>query len=216
MFGCLGRLGCLAVVLVVAAAGWLFRDAWYPRLFDREGERVSVATATWQPVTPEGAASGRRKIARLGAADGPASVSLEPAEVAGYVLEEATRGLALEGAEAAVTGDRVYVRAALRLRELGGDALGPLAEMLGERDSVLLGGTLEVLEPGRGQFRVAEVRVRELALPSAVVPRLLRRLRGADAPPGLADDALALPVPAGVGDVRVARGRVTLYREGRS
>ena len=30
---------------------------------------------------------------------------------------------------------------------------------------------------------------------------------------GLAEDALALPIPPGVGDVRVARGRVTLYRE---
>jgi hypothetical protein len=215
MFGCLGRLGCLALLLVVGAAAWLFRDAWYPRVFDRGGERVSVATAVWQPVTPEAAASGRRKIERMGTDGGPATVALEPAEVAGYVLEEATRGLATDGAEAAVTGDRVYVRAALRLRELGGDALGPFAEMLGERDSVLLGGTLEVLGPGRGQFRVAEVRVRDLALPGAVVPRLLSRLRGAAAPPGLADDALALPVPDGVGDVRVARGQVTLYREER-
>ena len=214
MFGCLGRLGCLAVVLIVALGAWWFRDEWYPRVFDRGGEQVSLATAVWQPVTPEAAAAGRRKITQLGAGGGPASVVLQPAEIAGYVLEEATRGLAMDGAEAAVTGDRVYVRSALRLRELGGDALGPLAEMLGERDSVLLGGTLEVLEPGRGQFRVAEVRVRELSLPAAVVPRLLRRMRSEGAPAGLADDALELPVPAGVGDVRVARGRVTLYREG--
>lgn len=212
MFGCLGRLGCLVLVLALAGAAWVTRDRWYPELFGG-GDVVNVATAAWEPVTAASTASGRAKIEQLGQPRGPASVALRPAEIAGYVLEEATRGLAAEGAEAAVTGDRVYVRSALRLRELGGDVLGPLAGMLGERDSLLLGGTLEVLEPGRGQFRVAELRVRDLALPTAALPRLMRRLRSANAPAGLAEDALELPVPPSVGDVRVARGRVTLYRE---
>ena len=217
MFGCIGRLGCLALVLLVAAGAWLTRDRWYPRLMGRD-EAVTVVDATWQPVTPEAAAAGRRKVERLGEARGPALVALEPAEVAGVVLEGSLRqlGAAGEGASAAVIGERVYVRAVLRLRDLGGDVLGPLAGMLGQRDTLLLGGTLEVVEPELAQFRVAEVRMRDFSLPPAVIPRLLRQLRrGAEPPPGVAADALPIRVPRQVGDARVARGRVTLYREAR-
>ena len=38
MFGCLRRVGCLIVVLVLAAGLWLSRDLWYPRVF---GERAA-------------------------------------------------------------------------------------------------------------------------------------------------------------------------------
>jgi hypothetical protein len=217
MFGCIGRLGCLALVLLVAAAAWLTRDRWYPELTGRD-RGTTVVDAAWQPVTPEAAAAGRRKIERLAAPRGPALIALEPAEVAGVVLEGALRQLpqAAEGASASVVGDRVYVRAALRLRDLAGDALGPFTGMLGQRDTLLLGGRLEIVQPELAQFRVAEVRVRDFSLPPAVIPRLLRRLRrDAVLPAGVAEDALPIRVPAQVGDVRVARGRVTLYREAR-
>jgi hypothetical protein len=58
------------------------------------------------------------------------------------------------------------------------------------------------------------VRVREFSLPRAAIPRVLRQLRrGGGVPEGLAEDALPLRLPPGVGDVRVARGRVVLYQE---
>jgi hypothetical protein len=103
----------------------------------------------------------------------------------------------------------------VRLQDFGAEALGPLGEMLGDRDTLLLGGTFGVIEPGVGQFRVAEVRVGQFTVPRAVVPRLLRRLRRDEAarPAGLADDALAVTLPPGVVDVRVARGRVSVYGE---
>jgi|SRR5687768_14690155 len=217
MFGCIGRLGCLAVLLLVGAGAWLTRDRWYPALTGGD-DAATVVDAAWQPVTPEAVAAGRRKVERLGGADREGLVVLEPAEVAGLVLEGALPQLSAAGggASATVAGDRVYVRAALALRDLAGDALGPFAGMLGQRDTLLLGGTLEMVEPELAQFHVAEVRVRDFSLPPAVIPRLLRQLRrDARLPAGVAEDALPIRVPSQVGDVRVGRGRVTLYREAR-
>ena len=216
MFGCLGRIGCLAVLLVVGGAAWLTRDEWYPRVFGGSADEASAVSPAWEPMTPEAAAAGRRKVARLSERRGPSAVALRPAEVAGYILEDVLRQLSTsaEAVEAAVVGDRVYVRAALRLRDLGGDVLGPLGGMLGERDTLLLGGTLDVVRPELAQFRVAEVKIGDFALPPAVVPRLLRALyRGQARPAGLAENALPLVIPADIADVRVARGRVTVYEE---
>lgn len=217
MFGCLGRIGCLALVLVIGAAAWFTRAEWLPRVVGEPAAEATVADAAWSAVTREAAAAGRAKVARLAASDGPAGVALLPAEVAGYVLDDVLQRLpsTARDVEAAVIDDRVYVRAAVRLQDFGAEALGPLGDMLGERDTLLIGGTLGVLASGIGQFRVAEMRVGQFALPQAVVPRLLRRLRRDEAarPAGLADDALAVTLPPGVVDIRIARGRVSVYGE---
>ncbi|HEU4629524.1 MAG TPA: hypothetical protein VFS08_07245 [Gemmatimonadaceae bacterium] len=218
MFGCLRRVGCLVILLAVGAGAYLLRDRWYPRLMGGGAvESESVETAVWEPVTEGTTTAGRRKVARLEAPRGPSAVVLQPAELAGYLLGDALRQLsgASDGVGAAVVGDRVYVRAAVRLRDLGGEALGPLAGMLGDRDTLLLGGTLEIVRPGLGVYHVRDVRVKEFALPAPVIRKLLPRLRGSDQPPGVPDDALAMRVPAEIADVRVAHGQVTLYEEAR-
>lgn len=216
MFGCLGRLGCLALVLVLAGAAWLTRDRWAPRLL---GERVAVeatAESGWQPVTAAAASTGREKVERLTGADA-AMVTLSAAEVAGYVLAEVRRGLPGDDStrvEAAVIGDTLFVRAEVPLRNLGGEVLGPLAGMVGDREMLLLGGTLDVVEPGLGQFHVARVQLRDFSLPGSIVPRLLRELRRrAPQPAGVAEDAIAVRMPRQIADVRVSRGQVILYRE---
>jgi hypothetical protein len=218
VFGCLRRLGCLVVVLAVAAGAYLTRDRWYPRLMGESAAPESLESAVWEPVTDAATAAGRRKVARLEAPRGPSAVVLQPAELAGYLLADALRQLpaSTEGVGATAVGDRVYVRLSMRLRDLGGDALGPLAGMLGERDTLLLGGTLQVVRPGLGAFNVREVKVRDFALPAPVIRRLLPRLRGTGTQAeGLPDDALAMRVPARIADVRVAHGQVTLYEEAR-
>lgn len=215
MFGCIGRIGCLAVVLIVAGLAWLTRDEWYPRLMGGGEEATTVVDAVWQEVTPEAAAAGRRKVERLGERGGPPMVALEPSEVAGVVLENALAQLssAASGVTASVVGDRVYLRAAVRVRDLAGDALGPFGAMLGQQDTLTLGGRLDVVGPELAQFRVTDVRVRDFALPPAVIPRLMTRLRREPPPAGVAEDAFEIKVPSQVADVRVARGRVSLYRE---
>ena len=43
MFGCLRRLGCLALVLLLVAAAWFTRDRWLHRL---TGERAATPPGT--------------------------------------------------------------------------------------------------------------------------------------------------------------------------
>jgi hypothetical protein len=43
----------------------------------------------------------------------------------------------------------------------------------------------------------------------------VKRVRRGKETTGLASDALAVPIPDYIGDVRVARGRITLYKNTR-
>ncbi len=215
MFGCLGRIGCLALLVVIGAAAWFWRAEWYPRV---TGEQVVAADASseWMLVTEASSARGRASVERMAGPRAPEAIALGPAEAAGYVLAGVLRDLpqSAQEVQAAVIGDRLYVRANVALGDLGGDLLGPLAGMVGDRESLLLGGTMCAVSPGVGQFRVAEVKVRDFALPSRVIPGLLRQLRGSrPVPEGVAADGVPLELPPGVGDVLVGRGKVTLYQE---
>jgi hypothetical protein len=141
-------------------------------------------------------------------------VNVSAADLTAYVFTQLTKQLpaGATDARAAVVGDRLYLKALVSSQDLGGkDALGPLGSLLPERDTVTFGGNLEMVRPELAQFRVRELRYGELAVPRALIPQLVRRA-ARDRPEGLAADALPLPVPPTVADVRVARGTVTLYR----
>ena len=216
MFGCLRRLGCLVILAVVAGGAWLTRDAWYPRVFGTPATPAVVAESSWKPVTAQATTRGRSQIARLAGSSGVGAVSLEPAEAVGVVLDSLLRQLGGLGddVQASVIGDRLYIRASVPIASLGGDVLGPLKGMLDARETILLGGTLDVVRPGLAQFRVAEVKVRDFALPTKVVPRLLRELRrGTELPDGVASDAVPIFLASTVGAVQVTKGRVAIFKE---
>ena len=221
MFGCLRKLGCLAVLLV-AGALYLGRDWWWPSVRERmraepvEVGRAGSATGGWQSLDQDKAVRGERAVRALSAARGPVYVNLEAGELASYTFLSLTDKLPfpVDGAQAAVIGDRVYVRSPVSLRDLGG-ALGSVGSLLPDRDTLRLGGTFEVVRPGLAQFRVRDVQVGSVPVPLAVVPRLLRSVGGGSRrgrASGVAEDAIAIPIPRYIGDVRVARGRITLYK----
>lgn len=216
MFGCLRRLGSLVILAAVAGGAWLTQDWWYPRVFGTTVTPELVVDSSWEPVTAGAASRGRGEIARLTGSSNVGAVSLHPAEAVGVVLDSLIRQLGGLGDEvqAAVIGDRLYLRASVPINSLGGDVLGPLKGMLDARETVLLGGTLDVVRPGLAQFRVVEVKVRDFALPTKVVPRLLRELRrGAALPDGVAPDAVPVSLASTVGAVQVSKGRVAIFRE---
>ena len=219
MFGCLRRLGCLVVLLVVAGIAWFMQDAWLPQaralLGGRSADTASAATAvTWEPVSDAGADRARRSIEALGRSSGPVFANLAPGDVASYIFVQLSKHLppSARDIEASVVGDRAYVRASISLADVGPEALGPLASMFSDRETVQFGGTFDVVRPGLAQFVVQEIRIKELALPSAAIPRLLRRVTRGARPEGVADDALPLEIPPHIGDIRVGRGRITLYK----
>ncbi len=213
--GCIRNLGCLVVLLIVLAVGWLYRDRWMPR--DRE-ERTTTATAgaaEWEPLTAAGATRTRGAIEKLERRSGPVFVSLEPEDVAAYILEETSAQLvpSAENVTASVAGDRLYVRATVKPSEVGGArVLGPQARILGEQEVIQFGGVVEVVRPGLAQYRVREVKIRDFSLPSGLIPKIIRDLRPDSVPADIAADAVPVEIPAHVGDIRISDGKVILYK----
>jgi len=229
MKGCFSRLGCLVVLIAAAllyfkhdqvVALYLTRDRWLPELRERlgmgRGAETPVATeGEWAPVSSAGAARARQQVQALASRGGPVYANIAPADLAAYVYDELRRQLppSAENVEASVIGDQLHVRALVNMKDLGGSSvLGPLAQFLGDRDTVQFGGTLEIVRPGLAQFRVRQIRLRQLAIPSPLIPQILRRLNRGVRLDGVAEDALPLVVPPYIADVRIDRGRVTLYK----
>ena len=216
MFSCLGRLGCLVILALVAAVGWFTRDAWYPTARERIfGGAPPAAAGTWEPLTPEGAARGRTAFETLRNKNGPVFVNLSAGDFASFALDGVLHGLSPDaaGVEALARDDRLYLRARVSVADLGGPkTLGPLSSLLEGKQELTVRGRVEVLGPGHAQFRIDEVSLKDLKLPAAIIPRLLARVGPKDHDSTTAEDAIPVRVARELADVRVARGRVTLYK----
>jgi hypothetical protein len=218
MFGCLGRLGCLLVLAVVAAVGWFTHDAWYPKLRARLGgpkPAVTVSAAKWEPLTAEGSARARLAVAKLSAKNGPVYVDVPVGDLAAYALDPALRDLHGDsvGAEALARDDRLSVRAKVNLADLiDVKALGPLASAVGGKQEITVRGRLEVVSPGHAQFRVDQIALKELQLPQALIENIVGRLRAGERTAKTPKDAIPVRVPLELADVRIAKGHVVLYK----
>lgn len=217
MFGCLRRLGCLVVVLFAVLA-YLTRAYWWEPANRLAGRSTTSAvdadtSSRWEPITPAAAERGERELRGLAAPRGPAYVTLHAGDLASYAFLSLSNTLPAfaRDAQATVVGDRVYVKSLVDLRDFAG-ALGALGGMVAQRDTLRLGGTFEVLGTGRAEFHVQDVQLGSFPLPSKMIPSLLMRVRRGNTSADLAPDALAVPIPDYIGDVRIARGRVTLYK----
>jgi hypothetical protein len=206
-------IGCLVVVLLAAAAGWMLRGRL--TAFTARDTAVADTAVVWEPITTEGAERARKAIDELGQRASPVFVSIRPGDVSSYIFVALARQLppSAENIEAAVIGDRLQVRATVKLSDFGGaGALGPLAGFLGERETMQLGGYFHVIRPGLAEFRVTDLRLREFNVPSNLIPRLIRNFSKGARPPGVNEDGLPLVVPEYLADVRIANRRVVLYR----
>lgn len=214
--GCLRRLGCLVLILVAAFAAWWFRADWLPLLHRGSAQRTAADTAVvWEPATPEGAARAKEAVAKLGSRSGPVFANLSPGDLTAYVLSELSKQLppSAHDVEAAVIDRQLWVRAQVRLSDFGGPGeLGPLGKFFGEAEPVMFGGTLAIVNPGLAVYRVKELHIRDMSVPSPMIPKLLRRVEHGSRPPGLADDALPMLVPDYIADVRIQNGKITLYK----
>ena len=211
--GCFARLGCLLLLALLACVGWLTRDQWVPKLTGRPTSTAAVST--WQPLSPEAAARGQRKIDQLSSASGPVFSNLTASEVASYVFQTVARTIpaSADSAEAAVIGDALYVRAVVPIRDIAGTGvLGPLGGLLNDRERLQLGGGFRVIRPGLSEFDVREIKLRDFKVPSGAIPRLVQQLSRGNRPEGVAPNGLAVTTPRSLADVRIANGRVTLYK----
>jgi hypothetical protein len=210
------RIGCAILLLVIGAATWHFRDRWMPRAREIVAARLPNADATgWAPLTRAGAQRAAERVQRLSRPTGPAYVNVAAADFAAYILGGTLGRLAeIDSApEALVDEGLLYMRTRIRLADLGGkESLGPLSTMFGEAEPIVIGGRLEPIRAGLAQYRLTEVAVRDLTLPEGAVARLVTGWGPSRRPEGVSRDALPIEMPAFVGDLRLADGRVTLYK----
>jgi len=174
----------------------------------------------------------RNPLAPLSRRRGPAYVSLDAGQVAGLLAPLlAQLPPSATTAQLALDDDILLVRTAVSLSDFTGQsALGTvLGKALVGEDTLFLAGPLEPVRPGLAQFRVRELRIRGIDVPTRLIPGLVRSLRRSEAPETerrdsvavdsgavstlmLADDALPVRLPSTVSDVRVVNGKLTLYR----
>lgn len=214
--GCMRKLGCLVVLLIVACVAYFTRDTWMRFVPGRSGRSTAdtiSATPTWQPVTADGATRARRALEQLRSPRGPAYVNIAPGDLGSYIFQELAKSLpqSADSVETAAFGDKLYVRANVSTTELKA-GLGPLAGLLGERERIQMGGTLHIIRPGIAELQIQDMKIGNVALPQALIPRLVRQISRGVRPPELAPDGIPLQTPEYIGDVRVSNGKVTLYR----
>jgi hypothetical protein len=212
--GCLRRLGCLVVLVLLACAGafWFLRQRGAP---GADSAAAAGGQPTWQALTPAGAQRARTALARLQSPRGPAFQTVVAGDLAAYIVQELSRTLpsSADSIEAAAIGDRLCVRAVVRIADLGDKAaMGPVAMLLGDRERLHLCGVLRIIRPGFAELQVKELRIRDLNLPQALIPRLIRQISKGERPAGLSEDGMPLRTPEYIGDVRVANGQITLYK----
>ena len=211
------KFGCFLVfIIIVLLVGVLY---WYTRV-DTVPERATTTSTApgvklWQRLTPANAERGRVALQSLSRPSGPVYANLTGAEAASYIFLVVAKQLppSLKDAEAAVIGSRLYVRSEVDLKELGGSgALGTLGAFLGPRDSVTLGGTIQILGPGRGEFLIQQVRIGRLEVPAALIPRIVSRIKPATRTAEVSANGLPMKMPAYISDVRISNGRITVYK----
>lgn len=190
---------------------------------ERDRDLGWVTVNADRPVAPK-----VNPLAPLRRRNGPAYVSLTANQVAGLLapLLQQLPPSAIT-AQLALDDDQLLLRTAVSLSDFTGQsAVGAvLGKALVGEDTLYLAGPLEPVRPGLAQLRVRELRLKGIDVPTRLIPSLVAALRerapatavqkGADsaaAPDALASDALPVPLPALVSDVRVVNGKLTLYR----
>lgn len=225
LVGCITRLGCLAVVGIAAvgAGAWWLNGGDLPlpgTAERREADRRADRALTWSSLN-DASVSGSSTVTSLSRANGPAFVTLSPGDLAGFLAVGIARTLPRSAMDpqVAIEGNRLHLRALVNMRDLAGEgALGStlgitLGRALNERDTLHIAGTMDVLRPGMAQYHIDKLAIRSVDIPPRLIPPLVRSLRSRlSLPDSLAGDALPIPMPPYVGDIRIANDRMTLYR----
>lgn len=175
----------------------------------------SAATPEWVPLDRPSEQRPPRPP-RMLRQTGPAYLSLGAADIARLLGGELLRALprSTRHPELALVADQLLVRAVVDRADVAGSGgvAAVVGALLSGRDTVQLTGTLEVARPGLALYHVREVRMAGVDVPPRMIPSLLHALQRRLPSDTVASDALPIPLPLIVGDVRIANGSVTLYK----
>lgn len=173
------------------------------------------ARLAWARVAPlKGDAS--NPLVQLSQRRGPAYITLGAGDLSTLLAAELPQQLPASTSElfVALEGRDLHLRALVDVSEIAGD--GTLGRMMGialsGRDTVELSGPVEFVRPKVAQYRVEHLRVKSIDVPPRLIPTFMRALRRGPRRDSLADNALLLPLPSSVADMRIANGTLTLYK----
>jgi len=181
----------------------------------RENATKAEKAIVWARLAPA-APAGREAIVRLSRRNGPAYVSLGAPEVAGLLAGGVATALPLSATqtEVAIADQLLMFRSVVNVRDVAGD--GALRTLLGValegRDTLRLAGTLDLVRPGLAEYRVRALRIKGIDVPPRLIPSLIKAMRRANPTDSLSSDAVPIPLPKAVADVRVSNGKLTLYK----
>jgi|ERR1017187_7271066 hypothetical protein len=204
---CLGRLFLVFVLVVAAAAAWLYRED-LRRLVDRTLHPAAAAARIGHPST--GAfTSATAKLSLLQRVRQD-SVVLSPDEMVALLARNADflPGVTFDSISIEL-GDRT-----VRIRTVVDSAHFParLRELIpGHRpyEELIVEGTITPIHAGLAEFEPQHVRLRGVPLPSGLVARLAAQLSGRGS-----EGRLEIVLPQAVAGFRVRPEGVTVYRQG--
>ncbi|MDQ2664833.1 MAG: hypothetical protein M3Z05_02380 [Gemmatimonadota bacterium] len=202
------------VLAIAGLVGWITRDKWMSRMPGASAPSVAVSPV-WQPLSPAAGERGKRAIDAMQSPGGPVFANLTAAEIGSYVFQTVGKTLpsSSDSVQAAVIGDALYVSAIVPMKDIAGTgALGPLGGLLNDREKITIGGGFRVVRPGLSEFQVREIKLRDFKVPRGAIPRLVQQISRGNRPAGIAADALPVPTPRSLADVRIANGKVTIYK----
>src|SRR3954470_19397000 len=215
--GCLRRLGCLIMLLILGAVAYFTRDKWMSKLPWRSSQSATTTTTAadgWLPLTEAGSTRTRDALQKLSSPRGPVFLTLEGSDVVSYVFMQIVKQMpaSTDSFAAKIDGDHIRLRARMRTADLGGAVTGMLGKLLGDRERVEMGGSLQVIGKGRAEFRVDAVKIHDVGLPDALITRLVHAVSSGPRAAGLNENGLPIAIPPYIGDVRVQNGKITLYK----
>lgn len=196
--GCGSRLLILVVVLTAGALLWWNRDgaaAAWDRLTGRETE-----------VSPEIAARADAKLASLGEVDGAPQVSLNESELQSLLVHRWAGFLPADVAAPKVGLDkgRVSLQANVATARFG--PVADLKEIMGilpDTASLKAVGSFVPLDAHHVALEVHQLGAAHIPVPRQLIPLVLGQFRGTGLP-GLAPNAVAVPLPPGIRGVFIS------------
>src|SRR4051812_48924003 len=111
--GCIARLGCLVLLVILGVCAWFTRDRWLPQRF-RSHPATSV---TWQPATGAGATHTEDALEKLSQTRAPVYQTLTAGDLASFAFREAANrvGTSVDSVAARIDGDRLTMRGRVAL-----------------------------------------------------------------------------------------------------
>lgn len=203
---CLGRLVAAFLLLLLLAAGYLYRTE-ITRYVRGIVDPMSVARRSGTP-SPEDLASAERKIVAL-TSERPDSILLTASELASLMVH-GTELLGVRGVDSVSVelGDRqVRVRAMIETSHLPERIRSAIPGEPAPWEEVIAEGELAPSRPGIAEWRLDRVVVRGLPLPAELVGRILNRVTGQ-----ATDGRLLVQMPRDVSGFRVRPEGVAVYR----